>query len=349
MAGGAGERFWPLSRISKPKHLWNVAGGNGCLLEQTLERVAKVVPSENILVITNAEQVENMLKFCPSLKPEQVVSEPLARDTTAAIGLAAELVKIKSGGEDSSFAVFPSDQVIEGNFAGTIASAFDVAESVDNLVSVGIEPAFPATGYGYIQRGEEASNSFGKYYKIARFYEKPNLARASLYVNSGEFYWNAGMFIWKTSTIIAALEKHVPASAKIFAEIGERLSKGGNISEILAAEYPKIEKISIDFSVMERADNAWVVPSDFVWDDVGSWSAIERHYKKDALGNIAQGELYEKESKDCVVFDAANRATALVGVKDLIVVHSADATLICAKECSEEVKGLVRSLPQKYR
>lgn len=349
MAGGAGERFWPLSRIKKPKHLWNVAGDNACLLELTLSRISKILPFENIFIVSNSEQREAILEACPSLSPERVVSEPISRDTTAAVALGSILVEKFSDGSDASFAVFPSDQIIEDRqgFEKNLNEAFDVAESTSGLVTIGVKPTYPATGYGYIQKGEhlDGKNCF----KVRRFFEKPNLSRAESYVSSGDFYWNAGIFVWKNSAIRAALKENAFAESTVFDEMRGEILGGAEIENALKKFYPKMEKISVDFSVMEKAKNAWVVPACFDWDDVGSWSAIERHYKKDANGNIAIGEFFGREASNCVVFDAAGRATAVIGLSDLVVVHSQDATLICRKDCAEDVKKLVRELPAKFR
>lgn len=349
MAGGAGERFWPLSRRSKPKHLWNVAGGESCLLSMTYARARRAVEPENVYVVTNAEQVGAIASVCPEIARDKIIVEPAGRDTTAAIGLSAAYLKKIGGGKDSSFAVFPSDHIVSDAeaFARTIGAAFEVAESGGGLVTIGIVPTFPATGYGYIRRGEKFSADFGEYYKVARFFEKPNLARASEYAASGEFYWNAGIFVWKTSAILAAIEKNAPGTGKILREISAAPDSG-----FFAAArrlYPQIEKISIDFSVMERADNAWTVPAKFDWDDVGSWAAAERHMPRFADGNAAVGELFAADSKNCAVFDAAGRATALMGVEGLVVVHSKDATLVCKKESAEKLKDLVKTLPERFR
>lgn len=349
MAGGAGERFWPLSRIKKPKHLWNVTGADACLLELTLKRVSKLVDFKNIFIVSNAEQCEAILEVCPTLSHEQLVAEPLCRDTTAAIALGSILVEKLSGGDDASFAVFPSDHLISDDeaFVHSLNEAFGAAEKTSGLLTIGIKPTFPATGYGYIQKGKKLDGF--ECFKVNRFFEKPNAERAESYVASGQFYWNAGIFVWKNSAIQQQLRENAFAESKVFEDMRKSILDGCNVEDALAEFYPKIEKISIDFSVMEKAKNAWVVPAGFGWDDVGSWSAIERHYQKDLKGNIAVGEFFEKDANNCVVFDVAGRATAIVGVSDLIVVHSKDATLICRKHCAEDLKTLVRQLPQKFR
>lgn len=209
-----------------------------------------------------------------------------------------------------------------------MGAAFEVAESGGGLVTIGIIPTFPATGYGYIRRGEKFSADFGEYYKVARFFEKPNFARAAEYAASGEFYWNAGIFVWKTSAILAAIEKTRPRPAKSCAKSPRR-----RIPDFPQRRrgYTRRSRNQHRLSVMERADNAWTVPAQFDWDDVGSWAAAERHMSKGADGNAAVGELFAADSKNCAVFDAAGRATALMGVDGLVVVHSKDATLVCKK------------------
>lgn len=346
MAGGMGERFWPLSRAERPKHLWNITGGD-CMLSRTFARVARFIPKSNIMIITNPAQIKGIKKYCPEIPQENIISEPVGRDTTAAVGLAALLVRLRAKGDESSFAVFPSDSAVNDaeGFSETVLKAFEVAEKGERLVTIGIKPTFPATGYGYIKRSSEEGGA----YKVERFYEKPNEMRAVSYLESGDFYWNSGIFVWLTSSISNALKDNAPKTFGIFEKIRTGIEGGGDFDKILAEYYPQIEKISIDFSVMEKSQNIWVVPAGFDWDDVGSWAAIERHLKRDEKGNIVNGEFYSCDASGCVVFDTANRATAIVGLKDIVVIHSADATLICRKDCTEKVKELVRILPPKLK
>ena len=311
----------------------------------TYSRARETVGGENIFVVTNPEQVEAITLACPEIARDKILVEPAGRDTTAAIGFSAAYLKRISGGSDCSFAVLPSDHVVKDvrAFSETLGEAFRLAESGDKLVTIGITPTFPATGYGYIRKGEKFGG--GEYYKVSRFFEKPNLERATEYLNSGEFFWNAGIFVWKTSSILSAIDKNLKGAGDIL----RRIESAADFNKTASELYPQIEKISIDFSVMERADNAWTVPAKFDWDDVGSWTAVERHCPKDADGNTVIGELYAKDSKNCLVFDAAGRATALLGVEDIIVVHSPDATLVCKKQCAQNLKELVKILPDKLR
>ncbi len=351
LAGGVGERFWPLSRKDAPKYLWNVAGGGKSLLSMTFERVSKLLPAKNILVIAGGAQIKNIRKVCPEIPASQLVGEPVARDTTAAIGLAAVLVGKMAKGEDASFAVLPSDHMISdtGGFVKTMRSAFGVAEGGDRLVTIGIAPAYPATGFGYIRRGREFGLSSGEYYKVARFCEKPDLKKAQRFLADGGYFWNAGIFVWKVSSILGAIEKNIPQTFGALTRMKGEIESGVKTARAAAKYYPEIEKISIDFSVMERAKNAYVVPQNFDWDDVGSWNALERHLPKDENGNVARGELYASDASGCIVFDAAGRSTALLGVDDVVVVHSGDSTLVCSKKYAEKLKDLVKLLPEKYR
>ncbi len=352
IAGGAGERFWPLSRIERPKHLWNVVGGNKCILELTIERACNIVDKKNIIIITNKEQVKSIKDVCRDFPSENIIAEPIGRDTTAAIALASTIVESRSNGTSASFAVLSSDHIINNSqaFAETINSAFEKAESGNCLITVGIIPTFPATGFGYIKRGELEKLQSGDCYKVERFFEKPNFERAKSYIESGDYFWNAGIFIWQTDSINRAIAKNAPKISEAFKNIKNDISNSLNIDEVLQKHYPNIEKISIDFSVMEHADNVWVVPSRFDWDDVGSWKAIERHLPKDENNTVCVGEYYSQNSRNNTIFDATNqRATVISGLENIVVVHTPDATLVCSKEDAEKIKNIVHTLPDKYR
>ncbi len=331
--------------------MWNVFGGRGCLLSQTFRRISKIVPPGNILVITNGEQTRGIAKYAPEIPRRNVIAEPCGRDTSAAILLAATAIKCRN--ENASFAVFPSDHIVKnsGGFSKTMRAAFEIAEGGDRLVTVGISPSFPATGYGYIKRGKKAENKSGVYYKAAGFFEKPGIARAKAFVKSGSFYWNAGIFAWKTESILKAAKKYIPDSHKIFEKIRSEMKKGASLDDACSAHYGDLKKISIDFAVMEKAENVYVVPASFDWDDAGSWNALERHLKADENGIVCagRGKTFSKNSANCTVFDAGGRSTAIVGARDLIVVHTKDATLICKKDCAESFKDLVGKLPKKLR
>jgi mannose-1-phosphate guanylyltransferase len=349
MAGGRGERFWPQSRLRRPKHLLPIVGEKP-MLTQTVDRLEGLVPPERVLVITNAEQRDAVLDVCPMLAPGNVIAEPVGRDTAAAVGLATVLVQDRD--PDGCFAMLPADHIIHdtAGFQSVLASAFEAAEGEDALVTVGIKAAYPATGYGYIHRGEVCQECSGReVYSVQAFREKPDLATATSYVDSGEYYWNAGMFFWRVPVISAEFEKHTPGLWAALGAIRSGLAAGEALDGLLAAHYPGLEKISVDFAIMEKAASVQVVESAFDWDDVGEWPAVERHYPKDESGNVTKGQVVVQGGCGNIVVNADGHLTALVGVDDLIVVQTPDATLVCPKGKAQEIKGLVKALGEDAR
>jgi len=346
MAGGKGERFWPQSRLSRPKHLLPIVGDSP-MLTQTVERLGSVVPAENVLIITNAEQRDAVIEVCPMVPAENVIAEPVGRDTAAAVGLSTLLVEHRS--PEASFAMLPADHVIhdEAGFQSILETAFTAAEDNEALVTIGIRAEYPATGYGYIERGAETARIGDRpVYEVSAFKEKPDEATARAYVESGNYYWNAGMFFWRVPVISREFEAHTPDLWKALDAIREGLVKGESLDELLATHYPELEKISIDYAIMEKAARVRVVESAFDWDDVGEWPAVERHYEKDAGGNVQRGDAVIEDGKGNIVMSEGGHTTALIGVQDLIVVHTADATLVCPKERAQEIKKLVKRLAE---
>ena len=345
MAGGRGERFWPESRLARPKQLLPIVGEKA-MLAQTIERLKGLVPVGNIFVITNAVQRDAVLEVCPELDPEKVIGEPVGRDTAAAVGLASILVNRER--ENATFAMLPADAVIydvEG-FCATLATAFSAAEANSVLATIGIKAKFPATGYGYIQQGEAVAKFSGKsVFQVKRFVEKPKLEIAKDYLASGDYFWNAGMFIWSVAAITAEMKKNAPSLWMSLQAINDDLDKGSSLNSLLEEHYPKLEKISIDYAIIEKAENIVMVESQFDWDDVGEWTALERHYPADDSGNVACGTVHTQDSKDNIVFSRdKNRLVTLLGVQDLIVVETKDATLVCHKDKAQQIKNLVRTI-----
>lgn len=367
IAGGAGERFWPISRIARPKHLCDITDAGASLLEQTFRRLENVVPAENIFVVTNREQIGEIRRVCPFIPAEKIIAEPARRDTLAAVGLStlvAEFAVQKidgngsaDGNDDALVAVLPADQVIRdvAGFRKTAEKAFETAARGNFLVTVGIAPTRPATGFGYIRAGKEfvAENAGAdepKVFDAERFHEKPDAATAREYVAHGAFFWNTGMFFGKASSLRGAIARFAPGCAAVFEKIRAAVAAGTPPADALAENYPQLEKKSFDFAVMEKADNVKVVPAAFDWDDVGTWTALERHFAADADGNVFRGSVFAENSQKNLVFDATrSRATVLLGAENLIVVHTADATLICDREHAEMLKALVRKLPDALR
>ncbi|MBN2233868.1 MAG: mannose-1-phosphate guanylyltransferase, partial [Opitutales bacterium] len=291
-------------------------------------------------------QVDAIRGMCPELPAENIVAEPVGRDTAPAVGLAALLVEQRD--TDAVFAILPSDHVVHdaAGFRHVLAKGFALAGQGDHLVTIGIEATHPATGYGYIEKGAALQGADGIEIgnKVERFVEKPDLATAKAYVESGRFLWNAGMFVWSVQSIRAAMARYHPSLANGLDRIREAVRGGKTLDEVLASEYPQLDRISIDYAVMEKASNSVVIPSEFDWDDVGEWPAIERHSGKDASGNLVRGLAVAVDSRDNIVYNDGGRVTALLGVEDLIVVHTADATLVCPRSKAQQIKKLLKEL-----
>ncbi len=258
-----------------------------CLLAQTFKRTLKLVGKDRVFVITNSVQVSSTRKICPQIPARQILVEPVGRNTTAVIGVSALFIEKISRGNGASFAVLPSDHVVKplSAFLKTARKAFSIAEETSGLVTIGINPQFPATGYGYIKRGESFEANAGTYFKISRFFEKPSLDRAMKYIESADFYWNAGMFVWEADAILKAIKENASEIFQGLSRIGASLTSRTPFRRALGKHYGKIEKINIDFSVIGKARNAYVVPAEFEWDDVGSWTAVGRNKKKDSGSN----------------------------------------------------------------
>jgi mannose-1-phosphate guanylyltransferase len=342
MAGGRGERFWPQSRLQKPKHLLPIVGRDP-MLTQTIARVRPLVPARNILVITTRQQLAAVRKACPGLPKANIIVEPVGRDTAPAVGLAMLLVQRRD--PEATFAVLPADHVIgdEPGFRKLLEAAFTAAEAGDELVTLGIEPTEPATGFGYIERGAVWHHGPPAVLRAKRFVEKPDLAKAKRYLASGRFYWNAGMFVWRVPVIAAAFRKHAPALATGLTKLGRTLAHGGG-DAALAKAYPTLPRISIDYAVMEKARNVLVVPASIGWDDVGAWPAVARHHAKDAAGNVLRGRAIVEAGRGNIVVSDGKHLTAVLGLDNLVVVHTPDATLVCPQDRAQDIKQLLQRL-----
>lgn len=344
MAGGRGERFWPLSRLARPKQLQPIVGDKP-LLAQTLDRLEGFVPTENILILTNAEQREAVLEVCPQLLPENVIGEPVGRDTAPAVGLAWLLVKRRD--PEATFAMLPADHVVHdaAGFRRSLEAAFISAEEAEVLVTLGISPTEPATGYGYIERAAALPAVEGcERFQVARFVEKPDLTTAQAYLASGHYSWNAGMFIWRVSVVGKAFAESAPELAAGLQTLDEGLNAGQDLADVLATHYGSMPKISIDYAVMEKATNVVTVAATFDWDDVGEWPALARHEPKDAAENVLRGAAFAHDAKGNIVLSEPGHLVAVVGVEDMIVVHTGDATLVCPRSKAQDLKKAVRAL-----
>jgi mannose-1-phosphate guanylyltransferase len=337
LAGGKGERFWPASRVHRPKHLLTIVGDH-CMLRQTVERLEQVVPLPNIWVVTQPSQTESILKKVPDLTPENILEEPEGKDTAAAITFAMASIHLRD--PKAIVGMFPADHVIHNTdrFCDFLKQAFPIAEAHPKLLTVGIKPTHPATGYGYIQRGPLIPHSpIPHSYRVERFVEKPNISTARRYVDSRNYYWNGGIFIWSTSTFAEALETHSPEHFQMFQRIQSEPSS-------LKAAYAAIPKISIDYALLEKAENRWVLEAPFDWDDVGEWTALTRHYALDANQNLLQGQTLVQEGSGNIVMSSPDHLVACLGMDNFIVIQTPDATLICPKNRSQDIKHLVHSI-----
>lgn len=355
MAGGRGERFWPVSRISTPKQLIKLLGERS-FLQQAVDRVLPLVPIENVLIITNEAQAPEVRKQVPKLPKENVVAEPVGRDTCAAVTLGAALVGARS--TTGVMAVLPADHVIpeERKFQQVLADTFDLASRGQAIITIGIKPTEPATGYGYIKVGEQlpppgaAKPYRTAFHRAEQFVEKPHFETALEYLNSGQYRWNAGMFIWSFVTITEGLQKHQPAMYEACQRWFAAASSPSKLAKVLAAEYPDLKKVSIDYALMEHAQNVLVADGNFAWDDLGSWSALARHLKHDPEGNCAVGDFIHVDGARNIIFDARTKAhrtpIAVVGLRDSILVQTDDATLLAHKSQAQKVKELVKKLAE---
>src|SRR5665213_2577518 len=353
MAGGRGERFWPVSREKTPKQLVSLLGGDS-FLQQAVKRVLPLVPIKNIFIITNAVQVPQVHKQLPKLPRQNVVAEPVGRDTCAAVTLGAAVVGQRS--TNAVMAVLPADQVIpdETKFQQVLADSFDLAGRGQVIVTIGIKPTEPATGYGNIRVGNNLPPPHGvkayktAFFKAEQFVEKPQYDKAVEYLGSGNYRWNAGMFLWSFVTITQGLEKHQPELAAAC----QRWFKAAGtpkLAKVLAREYPGLKKISIDYALMEHAQNVVVADGSFAWDDLGSWPALARHLKPDAEGNCAVGDFVHVDAARNIVFDARTKnrtPIAIVGLRDSIYVQTDDAVLIAHKSQAQKIKDLVKKLAE---
>jgi len=347
MAGGGGTRFWPRSRAKKPKQFLTLVGER-TLLQQTLDRVESLVPAEKSWVITSAAHRDECSNQLPEVPKENIVGEPSGRDTAACIGLGAALVALRE--PDAAMIVMPADHVIEPaqEFRRAVQAGLAlVNEAPNTLVTIGIPPTFPATGYGYIHRGAAQPTRLGtNVFRVAAFREKPSFDVAQTMLASGEYFWNSGIFLWKARTILQALEQNQPA---IHAAV-QRIAMSWFSPErddVLRAEYEGLKKISIDYAVMEKAKDVLVVQAPYKWDDVGSWLALERMHPQDADGNTVLGRHAGIATKNCVIVGEPNTLLTTVGVKDLLIIQDGDAFLVADRSEEGTVKDLVDLLRKK--
>jgi len=343
MAGGSGERFWPLSRKAKPKHLLRLVSSK-TLLEETVLRLKPLVkkPSE-LLILTNHAQVPGVRKALPRFPKASLIPEPAKRDTAPAAALATALALRRH--PEAILALLPADAVIGKHsvFRSQLAAAARAAAASPSFVTLGIKPSYPATGFGYLHLGPKTLGRVkgGPFLKVKRFVEKPSHAKAKGYLRSGQYAWNAGIFVWKATTFLAEAKRQQPALARFI----EKFPKKGTYSAYLRHEFPKLPKISVDYAIMEGARSVLALRADFPWDDVGSWTALPSHLPTDIRGNTFRGPVLSMESRNSLALAEGGRPITLLGTENLVVVDTPDALLVCSKDKVQEVKNLMKLLP----
>jgi len=342
MAGGSGTRFWPRSKTQKPKQYLNIFGESS-LLQDTIKRFATFTEKENIYIVSSATQAKVLEEQTPMLPKQNLIYEPVGRNTLPCIGLAAMYAEREN--PDGIMVVSPSDHLITNNqlFEDTVLAAVKIADKRDGIVTIGITPSYPATGYGYVKTKEDITGSEKiAQFKVERFVEKPDEKTASEYLKQGGFYWNSGLFVFKVSVFLEAVEKFVP---ELYADLRKIQTDFGNptYEETLDTIYRAVKGISVDYGIMEHADNIFLVEGNFDWNDLGSWESVYLTDKKDENGNAGSGETLLVDTKNSYVYSDKN-LVAVVGLEDVIVVQDGNTTLVCKRDKAEDVKKIVEKL-----
>ena len=350
MAGGVGARFWPYGSFKLPKQFLPIAHSSSSMLQLTADRIKDFIPPERMFIVTNRQYIDEVRKQLPDVPSENIIGEPIGRNTAPCIGLAAML--LKQTDEKAGMVIIPADHLIEDleDFRKTVIAGLTFIEKHDAIVTLGITPTHPETGYGYIQYIDDAhfvdeANSHVNIYKVKTFAEKPTLETAKIFLESGDFLWNSGMFIFRTDVILREIEKLLPDLYRSLCKL-EKNIRGDKFDNELEKVFTEIKGISIDYGVMEKAKNVYVIKAGFAWSDLGSWDEVYRIKPKDKTGNIISANSFVKDSSGNLVM-SPDTFVGLIGVKDMIVVNTKDGLLICKKERSQEVKELVDYLKRK--
>jgi len=333
LAGGYGERFWPKSKPDIPKQLFSISGKK-TLLEETLDRISHLIPKERIFIVTNKDIGAKILSAIPRLKVDNIIAEPMRKNTAPAIALAS--LYLKNRDKEAVMAILPADHFIPDKemFLKILSIAYEYAQKKESLITLGIKPTRPETGYGYIEVGKQIATKNGvSIYEVKSFREKPDQETAKKFLSSGGYLWNSGMFIWHVETILDAFSKFMP-------ELYSKLMKIQNNELKVEEFFQEVENISIDFGIMEKAKNIFMIEGDFKWDDIGSWNALERIYPKDENKNVVLTKHIGIDTQNCII-TGEGKLIATIGISDLIVVDTKEAILICPKKRAEEVKKIV--------
>lgn len=340
MAGGRGERFWPKSRKSLPKQFLSLTDDGKTMIQLTVERILPLVDMEDIYISTNQDYKDLVRQQLPEIPEENILCEPVGRNTAPCIGLGAVHMSKRYG--DAVMMVLPSDHLIKYTsiFVNTLSDACEVAQQGPNLVTLGITPDSPETGYGYIKFLPD--QTLGRAFAVDRFVEKPNLETAKEYVASEQYLWNSGMFIWKVSTILDNLKAYLPETYEGLNRIGEAIGTPEQ-EAALEKEFSAFRSESIDYGVMEKAKNIYILTGAFGWDDVGSWLAVGRIRQSNEFGNVVSGNVVTVDTKNTII-QGGKKLIATVGIQDLIVVDTEDALLICERDSAGDIKKVLENL-----
>ncbi len=347
MAGGIGSRFWPVSRTRMPKQFIDMMGTGKTLIQATYDRFRKIVPQENIFVATNESYADLVSEQLPELSREQLILEPIMRNTAPCIAYASH--KIQQLNPEATIVIAPADHLIleTDTFASDVIKGLQCAEKNDWLITLGIKPSRPDTGYGYIQYGKSASAPGLK--KVKTFTEKPNLELAKTFLQSGDFLWNAGIFIWSAHSIIQAFQKYQTEMNEVFRE-GAEVYNTDREAKFISGAFVRCVNISIDFAIMEKADNVYVLPADFGWSDLGTWASVYELAEKDYLGNVSSSSenVIVYDSSNCMIHTPKDKLVIIKGLHNFIVVQSDDTLMICPKDQEQGVKQVVADVKDKY-
>jgi mannose-1-phosphate guanylyltransferase len=339
MAGGIGSRFWPVSRTNLPKQFLDIVGTGSTLIQQTMARFRTMVPPENIFVVTSDDYTELVKEQLPDLPVENIIGEPFRKNTAPCIAYIS--FKLFQKDPQASLIVAPSDHLIlnDEKFMEVCASALSFVNHLNALVTIGIKPSYPNTGYGYIQH--EMAEVAPSVFKVKTFTEKPNKELAQTFIESGDFLWNSGIFIWQLSRITEAFKKYLPEMHELFASEPDKFNTEDE-KGLIETIYPQCTNISIDFGIMEKADNVYVIPAAFGWSDLGTWNSAWENMEKDYLENACAGDsVMVIDATKCIVHTPADKLVILQGLDDFIIVDTKDVLLICKKEKEQEIKDYV--------
>lgn len=342
MAGGSGTRFWPRSRDKKPKQFLNILGEES-LLQSSVNRFLLITNRENIYIISNLVQKDEIVKQNLTINPENILYEPVGKNTLPAIGLASLIIQKRD--PHGIVVVSPADHLVDNQpaFREAIKTACKIASNYDGIVTIGITPTYASTGYGYISTDKEIeSGSEIKAFKVNQFVEKPDIKSAMKYYSMGEYYWNSGLFVFKCSVMWDAIRKYTPAIYSSLKEIRNHLDSPDYFEEITSI-YNSINSVSIDYAIMEKADNNYIVKGDFLWNDLGGWEQVYEMTDKDEFKNAFEGQVLFEDTENSYVYSQGG-IIALMGVKDLLVIQDGNATLVCKRERGEDIKKLVERM-----